>query len=141
MSTAYVQDLKEEIRDALIEDSTYLSLMGSPSEEPYQTYYFRNPERPTFPETVINLTPEINNQKLERNLLSTVYQLEILVLDKTDNYEDIAKRIIRILHQRPGANLGFRAVYRRSSEMYDDEFNVYGRNLIFDVHFRRPLFK
>ncbi len=138
---SYMRDLKEEIRNSLIEDSTYLALMGSPSEEPYQTYCLRNPERPTFPETIIRLMPGTYSQGLERDILSTVYTLEILVRDKTSNYEDIAKRIIRILHQRPGADLGFRAVFRRSSEIYDDEFEVYGRNLVFDVHFRRPLYK
>lgn len=141
MSTAYATDLKKEIRDILIEDPTYLALMGSPASAPYQTFYLRNPEKPTFPETVYSISGGLYSQNQARDILSSIPRLEVQIKSRDSAYEDIAKRIIKILHKQPSANLGFRAVYRRSSEIYDDEHEVYGRNLIFDVHFRRPVYK
>lgn len=45
-------DLKRDIKNRLINDSTYLSLLGNPAEEPYKTFCIYPPQIPDFPFTV-----------------------------------------------------------------------------------------
>jgi hypothetical protein len=140
ISRAPAYDYKKGIWDMLTTDSTYLSLLGNPTSLPYQTYYLRSPARPSFPEVVYRMTPGIWSQEQGRNISSANYRVELLVRSRDNSYEDIAKSIIRILNHRQNTRYGFRCIYRRSEEIYDERFNVYGRNLEFDLKVRRAIF-
>ncbi len=133
--------LKLAIKQRLTEDNKYLALMGTPASEPFQTFWFKPPERPTFPETVLNLMPNVSDQSTDPSFIVTESLLSINVWTKDDTYEDIILRIIQLLNQNPDTRTtGFRAILTREpQDMFDDEFEVYGKNVVFDVHYRRAL--
>jgi len=133
--------LKLAIKKRLIDDATYIALMGTPAAEPFQTYWFKPPLRPTFPETVLNLQPGVNDNSIGPEIVQGVWTLSINVWSKDDAYEDIIKRVIFLLNQKPDTvTTGFRAILSREAEdMFDDEFNVYGKNVIFDLHYGRAI--
>ena len=133
--------LKLAIKKRLTDDSEYIALMGTPAEEPFQTYWFKPPVKPTFPETVLNISTGGNDSTTDRSILPGVFSLSINVWSKDDAYEDIIERITQLLHQNPDTSItGFRAILSRDAEdLIDDEFNVYGKNVMFDVHYRRAL--
>jgi hypothetical protein len=133
--------LKLAIKKRLTDDSNYITLMGSPATEPFQTYWFKPPVQPTFPETVLNLQTGINNSSMGPEIVQGVWVLSINVWSKDDAYEDIIKRIIYLLNQKPDTvTTGFRAILSRDGEdLIDDEFNVYGKNVMFDVHYGRAI--
>ena len=129
--------IKEQIRTMLTSDTTYLSLMGSPASPPYQTFYLRPPERPTFPQVVYELRPAIFNTDNDRALITSQIDLSITVWAKSNVYEIIVNRIIWLLHQVENSN-GFKCIINSEPvELYDDEFNAYGLNITFRVHYRR----
>jgi len=133
--------LKLAIKKRLTDDSIYISLMGTPGAEPFQTYWFKPPVKPTFPETVLNLQPGINNDSMGPEIVQGVWGLSINVWSDDDAYEDIIERIIYLLNQKPDTvTTGFRAILSRDAEdLFDDEFDVYGKNVIFDVHYGRAI--
>ena len=133
-----MKTLKLQIKKRLTDDSTYVGLMGTPTAEPYQTYWFKPPVAPTFPETVLNITG-VNDTSAGKDFLPGRFTLSLNVWSKDDTYEDIVKRIIQLLHQSPETGTtGFRAIYTGEPEdMYDDEFAVYGKRVVFDVFYRR----
>jgi len=135
--------LKLAIKKRLTDDSLYISLMGTPVGEPFQTFFFKPPEKPTFPETVLNFQGIINSPEMGRDIQSRRIVLSINVWSKNDVYEDIIERIVQLLHQNPDTNTtGFRAILLREPEdMFDEEFRVYGKNVIFDVHYGRALYE
>lgn len=132
--------LKLAIKKRLTDDNTYIGLMGTPANEPYQTYWFKPPVQPTFPETVLNLTA-LHDEENSREILSFSCNLSINVWSKDDAYEDIIERIIQLLHQNPETvTTGFRAILTSEpQDLYDDELNVYGKNIIFDVKYGRSI--
>jgi len=133
--------LKLAIKKRLTDDSIYISLMGTPGAEPFQTYWFKPPVKPTFPETVLNLQTGINNNAMGPEIVQGVWSLSINVWSDDDAYEDIIERIIYLLNQKPDTvTTGFRAILSRDAEdLFDDEFDVYGKNVIFDVHYGRAI--
>ena len=133
--------LKLAIKKRLTDDSKYISFMGTPVVEPFQTYWFKPPVRPTFPETVLNMQPNISDQSSDPSFIITESVLSINVWTKDDVYEDIIKRIIQLLNQNPDiVTTGFRALLvSEPQDLFDDEFNVYGKNVMFNVHYRRAL--
>ena len=133
--------LKLAIKNKLTDDSDYITLMGSPASEPFQTYWFKPPIRPTFPETVLNIITGVNDSTIDRSILSGQFQLSINVWSEDDTYEAIVKRIIQLLHQAPETvTTGFRAIFlRETDDLIDEEFNVYGKNVMFNVHYGRAL--
>jgi len=133
--------LKLAIKKRLTDDSTYIGLMDTPTAEPYQTYWFKPPKKPTFPETVLNLTVGANDTSNGKDILSGNFDLAINVWSKGDGYEDIVKRIIQLLHQSPDTvTTGFRAIYTGEPEdLEDDEFAVYGKRVSFNVFYKRSL--
>ncbi len=133
--------VKLAIKKRLTDDSIYISLMGTPAAEPFQTYWFKPPVKPTFPETVLNLQPGINDSSSGPEIVQGLWTLSINVWSKDDTYEDIIDRIIYLLNQKPDTvTTGFRAILSREAEdMIDDEFNVYGKNVMFDLHYRRAI--
>ena len=133
--------LKQAIKKRLTGDGSYIALMGTPAAEPFQTYWFKPPKRPTFPETVLNLSGNVNDSTNDPSILATQGVLSINVWTKDDAYEDIIKRIIQLLHQYSDTvTTGFRTILLREPEdMIDDEFDVYGKNVMFNVHYGRAL--
>ena len=134
-----MKTLKLQIKKRLTDDATYIALMGSPTEEPFQTYWFKPPVQPTFPETVLTMGTIINDESNGRDLMSFRCPVSINVWSKDEAYEDIIDRIIQLLHQNPETTTtGFRAILNNEpQDMYDDEFNVYGKVVQFDVVYRR----
>jgi len=133
--------LKLAIKKRLTDDDSYIALMGTPGAEPFQTYWFKPPVKPTFPETVLNINPSTSDQSSDPSFLITNSVLSINVWTKDDVYEDIIKRVIQLLNQKPDTAItGFRAILVSEPEdLFDDEFNVYGKNVMFNVHYRRAL--
>jgi len=133
--------LKLAIKKRLTDDASYIALMGTPGAEPFQTYWFKPPVEPTFPETVLNINSTTSDQLSDPSFLITNSTLSINVWTKDDAYEDIIKRIIQLLNQNPDTTTtGFRAILVSEPEdLFDDEFNVYGKNVMFDIHYRRAL--
>ena len=133
--------LKLAIKKRLTDDTDYIALMETPTVEPFQTYWFKPPVKPTFPETVLNINPSTSDQSSDPSFIITNSVLSINVWTKDDVYEDIIKRIIQLLNQRPDTvTTGFRAILVSEPEdLFDDEFNVYGKNVMFNVHYRRAL--
>ena len=133
--------VKLAIKKRLTDDSNYIALMGTPTSEPFQTYWFKPPVQPTFPETVLNLQTGINDNSIGPEIVQGVWTLSINVWSKDDVYEDIIDRIIYLLNQKPDTvTTGFRAILSRQAEdIIDDEFNVYGQNVMFDLHYGRAI--
>lgn len=134
-----MKDLKIQIKKRLTDDGEYITLMGSPAGEPYQTYWFKPPVEPTFPETVLTLVSVSNDQSMGKDLLSRNCLLSINVWSKDEAYEDIAERIIQLLQHNPESSItGFRAILNsETADLIDDEFNVYGKLIQFNVIYRR----
>ena len=133
--------LKLAIKKQLTNDAKYIALMGTPGAEPFQTFWFKPPTEPTFPETVLNINTTTSDQSSDPSFLITNSVLSINVWTKDSAYEDIIKRIIQLLNQRPDTTTtGFRAILSSEPEdLFDDQFNVYGKNVMFNVHYRRAL--
>ena len=136
-SLSALSSLKKEIWDMLVEDSTYIGLVGSPSAVPYQTFYLRNPIRPTFPEVVFSLAPGRVNKNLAPEFLSTEYELKFRIRTWDGGYEGIGDRIIQLLQHKPSADLGFRSVVSQSKELVDHKLRIFGKDLVFKVFYRR----
>ena len=136
-----MKTLKLAIKKRLTDDDSYIALMGTPGSEPFQTYWFKPPVKPTFPETVLNIQSTNSDQSADPSFLITNSVLSINVWTKDDSYEDIIKRIIQLLNQKPDTSItGFRAILISEPEdLFDDEFNVYGKNVMFNLHYRRAL--
>lgn len=133
--------LKLAIKKRLTDDATYISLMGTPTTEPFQTFWFKPPEQPTFPETVLNIQGVDNESTIDRDILAKQCNLSVNVWSIDSAYEDVIERIIQLLHQKPDTDItGFRAILIREPEdLFNDQFNVYGKNVMFNVHYRRAL--
>ena len=130
-------ELKKAIRNLLINDSRYLRLMGDPSDDVKHTYYLRAPIRPTFPETVYNIRPSAVNQLFEESFIVGNYSMSFSVWAQTNAYEEIASRIIFLLHHKNNTE-GFCAILiREPTEIFDNDFNAYGVTFDFDLHTRR----
>ena len=136
-SLSAISSLKKEIWDMLVEDSTYIGLVGSPSAVPYQTFYLRNPQRPTFPEVVFSLAPARVNKNLSPDFLATEHELKFRIRTRDNGYENIGDRIIQLLQHKPNADLGFRSVVSQSKELVDHELRIFGKDLVFRVFYRR----
>jgi hypothetical protein len=131
-------DVKESVRDTLINDSDYLVLMGSPDGDSKNTFYFRPPERPTFPETVIVFQPEQINQEFGEHLIVGTTPCIINIWSRDDAYEQIAERVIELLHHSTGMAEGIKVVMiEEPQEIYDQKFNTYGKSLSFAIFYRR----
>ncbi len=132
-----LSDLKDEIRDTLIKDTAYLVLVGRPESSPFQTFYLRNPNKPTFPEVVFSLFPGLVNKNLAPDFISAEYELTFRIRTRDGAYENIGDRIIQLLQHKPNADLGFRSVVTRSKELVDHELRIFGKDLVFKVFYRR----
>jgi len=131
-----MKQLRTDIWTVLTEDATYISRMGSPASVPFQTFYIKPPEKPTFPETVFHFPGTTYGQEHDRDILSSRVQVVFSIWTVDEDYNSIADRIIFLLHQKEQSN-GWRAILAfASDEVYDSEFDTYGKRLTFDVSYR-----
>lgn len=123
---------KTFIRTTLVADAQYLTLMGSPSAPSYNTFYLIPPKIPTFPE-VVYWTTGGSLESLSTDFYTQNIGLTFAVWSKNTAYEDIAARIISVLHNKP-LNEDFRIIFTgRGVERYDEETNAFGINLTADL--------
>ncbi len=131
-----MKQLRTDIWTALTGDAIYISRMGSPASVPFQTFYIQPPEKPTFPEVVFRFQGTSYNQEHGPDILSSKVQAVFAIWTSNDDYSIIGDRIIFLLHQKEQSN-GWRAILASGSdEIYDSEFDVYGKRLTFDVSYR-----
>lgn len=131
--------VKVGIRHILTSDKEYLSYLGYPQAEPYQTFYVRPPERPTFPEVIYTLAGDDFDQSFGRDLKVSNIETSFMSWSKDNVYEAIIDRIIYLLHHASDS-YGFVAILSGTSEeLFDDDFEVYGRRVLFDIHYGRGI--
>lgn len=138
---ADITTVKSTIEETLTGDPTYIDLMGNP-DSPYNTFYRRPPEKPSFPEVVWWLYPESFSGSDDAILNSIVlvnfnaWSLDKSGLDVT--YDDIIERIQFLLHNKPLASVGVRLVLSGTPiELFDEDFKVPGKNITFNMYYRR----
>jgi hypothetical protein len=123
----------------LTSDADYIELLGSPTAQPYKTYYIYPPTTPDFPYVVFSLRPGSVQDEIGKEIISKRVDLKINVWSQDDTYEDIANRIIYLLHQKGNGN-GFRIVYDSdNSELHDPQMNAYGLAMSFNVFLRKGI--
>lgn len=131
-----MNDVKTAIGDALREDATYLSLMGSPEGAEKETFYLQPTGPLRFPRVVFAITTTAYDAELTPQLLQSRSVARVTVWAKTNAYESIMDRIIHLLHGSEA--LGFHCVLTgRRQELYDQELDAYGLVADFDVFYRR----
>lgn len=131
--------VKTGLRSMLTSDATYKTLLGSPVAEPYKTYYMYPPTEPDFPFTVFWMGAGSFQDEHDRYIIARVSELYLNVWAQDNVYETIIERIIYLYHHKSNA-YGFRAILSREpQEIYDEEMNAYGKNIVFNLHFRRGI--
>jgi len=133
-----VNDLKDQIYTTLTGDTTYKTLLGSPTAAPYRTFYIQPPEKPDLPEVIYRFGNAVVSQEdVDYRLIKVSLTITIWTLDA--GYETIAERIIYLLHQRPSKDsYGIRInLDTLTEELYDEELRAFGRAVIFQVFYRR----
>jgi len=133
----------DAIKFALTDDDTYVELLGTPTVEPYKTYYEDPPVTPDFPFVVFVLRPISYNPDMGREFRVGRGELSVNVwgqgISSTPTVETIADRIISLLHQ-VGNAAGFRCVLSREPQsLRDHEINAWGVNVAFDCAIRRSI--
>jgi len=129
--------VKTAIYNRLVADVTYLALLGVPTSAPFQTFAERVPEEPTFPEVVIVYDGGPADQDYDRTTLVTVDTVTFTAWTKDDQFETILDRIVYLMHQKPFST-GFRLILSsKTGEIFNEEFDAYGKGAIFDLHYRR----
>ena len=131
------------VKNILTGDSTFVALLGSPTSEPYKTYYLDPPGEPDFPFVVFSIRPVGYDEEVGREFRSGRGELSINVwgqgVTSTPTVETIVDRAIVLLHQI-GNSAGFRCVLSREpQELRDHEINAWGLNVAFDVFVRRSI--
>ena len=127
--------LRDAIHAKLVGDSTFLTLMGSPSAHPYRVFYLTPPEVPTFPEVVFRF--EGAPADPESELVLTDPSLVITFYAATDAYHDLADRAIALLKNQTIGTDGTALYMGMVADLYDDEFNVWGRTDRYQIARRR----
>ncbi len=123
---------KTSIRNVLKNDATYLSLIGSPTDTPWNTFYKYPPQEPSYPFVVFWFRPGVVNTDFERSLIVEETEVNFNIWDQDNNYEDLAERIIFLLHHAASEALGFRLILsRQPQELYDQEMNAWALNIAF----------
>ena len=129
--------VKRTIRSLLTNDSTYLTLLGNPSEEPYKTFYLYPTQTPDFPYVLFALNVGFLDDEVDSQIISRRYNLVFNVYAQDSSFEDITDRIIYLLHQ-VGNEHGFRIIYRSGlEEIYDSELNAWIKSISFDLFDRK----
>jgi hypothetical protein len=135
-----MKELKLAVRQQMTNDSEYLALMGVPTSTPFQTFYLQPDNTPTFPETVFHFGSTGYDRSQDRHLMAADIVLNIMVWSEDDSYEDIIDRIKVLFHHKTIGTTGAHAIImNETDELKDEEFNVYGKQVSFNVYYRRPL--
>ena len=132
--------VKTAIYNRLVADTTYLALLGVPTTAPYKTFVNLAPKEPTFPEVVLTFGDTITDQEFDGDTLVSVggFIATAWTLDHT--YETILDRIVYLVHQKPFTTTGFRLIFAgRGEEIFNEEFDAYGKQARFDLHYRREI--
>ena len=131
--------LKQGIRNLIIADATYLTLMGSPTADHKNTFYMQPPVSPVYPETVFWIEAPLFNGEMDRDLLSIMGALNINVWAKDNTYESITDRLRILLHQKPVISKARIVLASMPQELYDQTLDAYGLNTVFNIYYRRAL--
>lgn len=127
--------IKGKVRDLLLTDPRYILLLGDPTTQPFQTYYLRPPDPPTFPQVVYWMGNGEYDQEVGRDLLRSRRTLTFRTYSKDTKYEDLADRIKRIMQHATSS--GFRCILNTENELYEDDWDVYSMAITFDLRYRR----
>ena len=130
--------LKAAVHALIVGDVEYLELMGYPPEPVFNTFYKRRPAKPTFPETILDFAPAEFDSEIDEELLVSRLEFNITVWAVDDGYEGILDRVIILLHGTNNDIGLYCRLVRDVQELYDPEFNAYGKNVLFAGHYRRP---
>lgn len=137
-----MKDLKIAIAKVMTNDTEYLALMGAPADPPYQTFFLKPPEVPTFPETVFDFGSVVYDRGNDREMMAADIILNIRVWTDDDTYEDIVDRIKVLFHQKSIGTTGAHAILAgEPQDLKDEEFNVYGKMMVFAVYHRRTIYE
>ena len=133
--------IKEVIRDTLVGDSTYLEYLGNPVDNYQKTYFASPPEEPQLPIVVFAMGSN-TTEPIDRTIISQIGLLTFTIWAKTNVYEQIADRIIYLLHQKAGLSTTYAirlVLAREPQELYDDKLDAYGKVLEFTMFTRRAI--
>ena len=133
-----MNNLKNDIYNILINDGTYIGLLGDPDTDPYRTFYIQPPEKPELPEVIYRFGSAVVSQEMVDYRAMQV-SLTVTIWTKDASYETIADRVIYLLNQRPvSVSYGIRIVLDTvTEEIYDEELRAFGRAVMFQVFYRR----
>ena len=131
--------VKLAIRNILTTDSIYLALLGTPTEEPYKTYYLYPTTVPDLPFVTFALRPSVVNSDMDKTIITKLTDLVFYIYAVDALYETIAARIVYLLHQT-GSDAGFRTIFEgERDDMYKPELNAYGIQIKFNLHYRKEI--
>lgn len=131
--------VKATVMDYLKADKDLYGLMGSPEAVHQNIFYLDPPSPPVFPEVVVDYTSYEFDNTFDRYLLATLGDLSVNIWTKDGTFEDIADRLLYLLHHRTiGAGL-VAIASRAPQELLDRDMNAYGKNLLFNLFTRRTI--
>ena len=129
--------VKAAIYNRLVADVTYLALLGVPTTAPYQTFLNLAPKKPSFPEVILTFGETSTDQEFDGDTLVSVGGFIATAWTLEHTYETILDRIVYLMHQKPFTT-GFRLIFAgRGEEVFNEEFDAYGKQVRFDLHYRR----
>ena len=133
---ALEKTLKENIYDALVADSTYLGYLGTPTSAPYRTYWTQPPEPPDLPQVELRFLGATVRQDEDRPFEIGDNILRVTIRTRDSACENIADRVIRILHHATASGRSWRAVLSgRPGELRDTRTNSWIKVLQFQVFY------
>jgi hypothetical protein len=135
-----ITEVKDAIRDKLIGDATFLELLGNPTDEYRSVFWFLPPTAPGLPRVILTASPGMA-EPVDRAILSEIGTLTVTAWATTNLYEQIAERVIFLLHQAViSATHAIRLVLSvENGEMYDDSLRAYGKAITFSMFSRRAI--
>lgn len=124
------------IRALLSADTELMTLLGNPTAEPYKMFYPQPPTKPTIPQVVLGFGTGNVDDETELDIGATI--LRVTSWGTEDTYDQIAERIVHLLHQKPvGTDANVVHTATPIPCTYDDDLACYGRVDEFTVHRRR----
>ncbi len=134
---AAITTVKLAIRNALYGDTSFMSLMNAPVAEPRNIFYWMPPDVPSFPMTVFWISGG-SYGSISEDILSSAGSLNFNVWAKDNSYEEIAEKLVKLLHQNTTSSIGARIVLAgEPQELFDEETDAYGKNVVFSLFHRR----
>ncbi len=135
-----ITEVKETIRNRLVGDTVLLEKLQNPTDEFKRVFWQYQPETPALPYVLLAADFGIA-EPLDRELLSCVGTLTVSIWARTNVFEEIAERVIYLLHQVSlSAVHAVRCVFSlENGELYDEQLNAYGKVLTFTLFTRRAI--